>query len=265
MNREQLESRFIEILGQGGEPLDDPEIRAAVEADSGFAQQLHELRLLLGRFDETELPELDESRNVDHVARAFEEGYRQGRRSSAERSPARTWGIMWRFVPAAVAAVVVAVFGTLLWQRTATNPEMDRLRSDVHGLQQLLAVSLLGQESAAQRLRGVQWSRQVDAPAGKLIMTLAETLQRDQNVNVRLAAADAISRFADEPTVRASVFEAIEKERDPIVQIELIDVLVMIRDSQTSGVLEQLAADENRPHVVRDRASEALFELGGAK
>lgn len=265
MNREEFESRFIEILGQGGEPLDDPEMQSALAADPELAKNLDELRAVLSRFDETDRPELAGHRNIDLLSRAFEEGYRQGRRLAAERSPVRSWRVFWRFVPAAAMAVVAVVFSVAVWQRTSADTELDLLRSDVHSLQQLLAISLLEQESATQRLRGVQWTRKVDDPAGNLLTALAYALQRDRNPNVRLAAADAMGYFVDQPTAKASVFEAIESESNPIVQIELIDVLITIRDEQTTGVLEGLVDDPNLPGVVRDRANAALNELGGSR
>ena len=70
--------------------------------------------------------------------------------------------------------------------------EISDLRQEVQSMRQTLAVSLLDQSSASERLRGVNLSVNTEKPDSGLIEALLNTLNNDPNVNVRLAAVDAL-------------------------------------------------------------------------
>jgi len=265
MNRDELEARSTEILIQGGEPMDVPEIRDAVAADPEFGKSLDELRAFMEKVDDMQWPQLDERRNIHYMTRAFEEGFHQGRTFAAYKEtrrapgPLRRW---WRTVPVAAAAVFVGLFaGTFVGKGMNPNGEMDQLRADVRGLQETVAISLLENHSASQRLRGLQWSQQVAEPGDRLITEMSETLRRDNNVNVRLAAADAMSHFTTIPRVRTALYETMLEEQNPLVQVHLIDVMVITGGRDAPFVLERLLEKPNLTDVVRNKATVALTEM----
>jgi len=70
--------------------------------------------------------------------------------------------------------------------------EISNLRQEVQSMRQTLAVSLLDQPSASERLRGVNLSVNTEKPDSGLIEALINTLNTDSNINVRLAAVDAL-------------------------------------------------------------------------
>ena len=120
------EARFIEILGMGREPMDDPEIRDAVAGDSELEAQLNELRDFIGGFDAMQWPELGEGANIDFMTRAFEEGFNQGRRFAAEKAREPKWSRYFlRIVPVAASVVVGLVAGSFLWQGIRSRASVD--------------------------------------------------------------------------------------------------------------------------------------------
>ena len=82
------------------------------------------------------------------------------------------------------------------------SADINDLRQEVHNMRQTLAVSLLDQSSASERLRGVNLSTSMEEPDSGLIEALLNTLNTDPNVNVRLAAVDALYLFYDNPLVK---------------------------------------------------------------
>jgi hypothetical protein len=265
MNRDEIEARFIDILARGGEPLEVPEIRDAVVADPGLGEGLDELRRFIGRLDEMSWPQLDERKNIRYMTQAFEEGFHQGRTFAAQRAAqkeAKGLGRSWQVAAVAAAAVFVGmVAGAFIGRGMSQNGELDRLRADVQGLQETVAVSLLENQSASQRLRGLQWSQQVRQPGPELITELSQTLRRDDNVNVRLAAADAMGHFAGMPGIRNALYETVLTEPHPLVQVRLIDVMLIVRDPEGSSVLERLLENPALTDVVRIKANAALTEM----
>jgi len=267
MNRDELEARFTEILIQGGEPMDAPEIRDAITADPEFGKSLDELRSFMDKFDDMQWPQLDERRNIRYMTQAFEEGFHQGRTIAAHKAAQQGHATgrlhrWWQTATVAAAAVFVGLFaGTFVGKGMNPNGEMNQLRADVRGLQETVAISLLDNTSASQRIRGLQWSQQVADPGAKLIAELSETLRQDDNVNVRLAAADAMSRFTTIPQVRTALYETMLEERNPLVQVHLIDVVVITGDRDTPFILQRLLDKNDLTDVVRSKATVALTEM----
>src|SRR5215467_8970144 len=72
-----------------------------------------------------------------------------------------------------------------------TVVEFNQMRSELHDMRQMVAISMLQQQSASERLKGVSWSNQIDQPNADFLNSLMDTLMHDSNVNVRLAAVDA--------------------------------------------------------------------------
>jgi hypothetical protein len=171
---------------------------------------------------------------------------------------------------ALAAAALLLAFGFLLGRDTSgstSRTEITDLRTELHGMRQMVAISLLHQESATERLRGVSWSNQLDTPGTEIVNTLIDTLSHDANVNVRLAAIDALKQFAQttpDPQsrpMRAALVQSIGAQPSPLVQIALIDTVVELREHHALDVLRALAADATANKVVRQRATWGVRQL----
>jgi hypothetical protein len=151
--------------------------------------------------------------------------------------------------------------GRLLSPSPSNNVELAGLRSEVRSMRRLVAVSLLQQQSASDRLKGVNWSSRVERPDNEVLLALLHTLKYDSNVNVRLAAVDALHQFSSEPVVRLGLIEALRMQDSPLVQIALIDLLVEIRDKQAIDILRRLKQDREQNEAVKERAEWGLRQL----
>jgi HEAT repeat protein len=128
-------------------------------------------------------------------------------------------------------------------------------------MRQLVALSLLQQQSASERLRGVSWAYQVESSDTEVLSALVSAVNQDPNVNVRLAAVDALHPFASSPTTRNAVMQALPKQSAPIVQVALIDLLVDLKEREALKELERMASDTSLDAGVRQRAQWALEKL----
>ena len=90
------------------------------------------------------------------------------------------------------------------------------------------------EQSASERLKGVDWSYQIPRPEPQVVNALLETVNYDDAVDVRLAAVDALRRLSTEAAVRSRMASALDRQDSPLVQIALIDALA---DSRTPEVL----------------------------
>ena len=124
-----------------------------------------------------------------------------------------------------------------------------------------MALSLLQQQSASERLRGVSWAYQVEPPDTAVLTALLAAVNHDPNVNVRLAAVDALRPFASSPGARNAAIEALSRQTSPIVQVALIDLLVDLKEKSAEQALRSVASDSAADAGVRERAHWALETL----
>jgi hypothetical protein len=162
------------------------------------------------------------------------------------------------------AALLVAAAGFAAgrsWPNVAQETAIAEMRGELHGMRQMVALSLLRQESASERLRGVTWSANIDRPGAEVIGALVDTLQHDGNVNVRLAAIDALRQYGAEAQVREALVRALPVDPSPLVQIALIDAVVALRERRSADALRALSSGAETNQVVRQRARRGLEQL----
>jgi hypothetical protein len=188
------------------------------------------------------------------------EAYRQGLESAAP-APARRrffdWGWHGWAWSAALLAVGIAA-GQWLGVRERGRADLAGLQDEVHHMRQLVTLSLLEQQSASERLRGVDYSGRVDQSDTQVLAALLQAVNHDPNVNVRLAAVDALRRFAASPSVKGKLDQSLNKQDSPLVQLALIDFLVDTRDK---SAVRSLAALERSPTADKNVKEKALWGL----
>ena len=129
-------------------------------------------------------------------------------------------------------------------------------------MKEMITLALLQQSSASERLRGVHWSYQLEQPDREVLSALLRALDSDPNVNVRLAAVDALHQFASDAVVRKGLLRALGEQKSPLVQIELINLMVELKERESVSVLRQLSQDQELNPAVRERAEWGLQRLG---
>jgi anti-sigma factor RsiW len=162
------------------------------------------------------------------------------------------------------ALLIIGLFvGTQLTNRAkpAPNDEIASLHAEVTSMRQLVALSMLQQQSASERLQGVSWSTREDHLDPQVQSALLRTLRSDGSVDVRLAALDALSRHASQPLVRKNVLDALQEQQSPLVQVAMIDQLTEWRDPGAAQRLRILEQTPNLNPAVKQRAEWALAKL----
>jgi HEAT repeat protein len=128
-------------------------------------------------------------------------------------------------------------------------------------MRQLVALSMLEQQSASQRLQGVNYSTQIEQPDPEIASALLHVLRFDNSVDVRLAALDALRRYKGDPQVRSGLLTALADQQSPLVQIALIDLFVEMRESNAKDRLRHIEQDSKMNPTVRQRAQWGIQQL----
>ena len=84
-----------------------------------------------------------------------------------------------------------------------------------------------------------------------MVAALFTRLLEDPNVNVRLAALEALRPTANRADHRGRLVEAVSRQDSPLVALSLIDLLIESGTPAARHDLEQLLANDQLDPVVR--------------
>jgi HEAT repeat len=115
--------------------------------------------------------------------------------------------------------------------------------------------------SASERLAGATKAYSLKNPDKDIIDVLVKTMDKDPNSNVRLAALEALGKFYQEPYVKNKLVKSLEKQKDPVVQIALIELLTNMKEASIIKELQKISTDANSIRAVKDQAYSGLQKL----
>ncbi|PPL01721.1 HEAT repeat domain-containing protein [Parapedobacter indicus] len=122
------------------------------------------------------------------------------------------------------------------------------------------ATRLRDSSSASTRLAAIleiEQNRQLD---NRSLTMLAQTLNRDGNTNVRLAALDVLSQHLDQPDIVDVFQKSLMEQDDPLVQLGIIKIVSQLDDGAIDRTLFSLAEDPYTFRAVRDEAYAVLLK-----
>ena len=205
----------------------------------------------------------------EHILNAYEEG----RWEKGGRGNRPNWLTAWwrsAFAPplASALAACLLLVGFIIGEHysavrpVVNNEQIASMHAELTSMRQLVALSLLEQQSASQRLQGVNYSTQVERPDPEISTALLHVLRFDNSVDVRLAALDALRRYKDDTHVRTGLLTALQDQQSPLVQIALIDLFVEMREGDAKERLRTIQQDTKVNPAVRQRAKWGIQQLG---
>lgn len=141
------------------------------------------------------------------------------------------------------------------------NAQISDLSQQVTDLKEMMMLSLLEKESASDRLKAVSLTQEMNQVSTKVTRALFETLNNDSNVNVRLAALDALKPYVKESSVREELIRSIAKQESPLVQVELAEMMAALQEKSSVKELEKLLQQQNTPKEVKQKIRETIQVL----
>lgn len=277
MNCERVKEQIPECLGGRLDKAERERVIEHLETCAGCRNELAELGSVWRGLESLAIPVEPEpvmkSRFME-VMEAYQEGllaaqahlHKEAAPQAAPRSAG--WAGFWPRRPVwqfalTFALLMLGIFGgRWLAAPHGENPEMAQLKGQVEGLRQLVALSMLQEQSPSQRLQGVTYSVQMAQPDAQVEQALLHAVTHDPNINVRLSAVEALEKFATKPEIRRALEDAVSVQESPLVQVALIDLLSRLNDTDSAQALQKLASDPQTDETVRQHASQAVQKLG---
>ncbi len=117
-------------------------------------------------------------------------------------------------------------------------------------------------QSASKRIQAVTTSEEeFTSKDTKILEALIERLYFDRNTSVRLAAVEALSKFTSEEMVKTALIKSLETDKDPAIQIELIQILTKIQEKRALEPMKKLLENKDVPLYVKQELQSNLPNL----
>lgn len=169
--------------------------------------------------------------------------------------------VVYRIAAGFVLLMVGLAIGYKINQNNVEADRLVKLEKQIEENRRMMLAMMDNQLSASQRMMGVSVAYELEKPDDEIVNVLVKTMNEDVNTNVRLAALDALGKFSDEEQVRNELIWSLKTQKDPVVQIALIQLLVKMKEKGVLNQLEKITRDAGTLKAVKDEAHAGILKL----
>ncbi len=254
MEQENITERLIDYIDGKLGAAEKAEIREWLENDPNLLAEYEQLRKMLRQMDQP-LPEVPSGKMTQRFESWLE----------SQDSKPKTRTLSGTYLYRIAASVLVLILAGGAWWMVKSSldqkNELARLQLELKQTKQLMLGQLQDDQSASQRMLGVYATNTLSTADDEIIDALANTMESDASSNVRLAALEALSRFYQDPKVKQLLIKSLNRQKDPVVQIALIQLLVQMKEKSILSDLERLSRQNHPVKAVKDEAYKGIFKL----
>lgn len=241
----------------------DKKFEELTQGNSLSEKEISELNEMNESIEEINIPEPSESMKSNF--------YDQLEQYKLKRSRRRGLNIQWpdlteifglrTFILRPAFGVILFLIGIITGLLLNNRQDNSELIAELQNSQKTLMLTLLEQPSATQRLKAVNLSSELTSPDELVTDALFTTLNNDDNVNVRLAALEALFNYSSLPEVRAGLVESISFQESPMVLITFSKAMVLLQEKGSIEKLKQLLNDRDFDEKVKNKINEDIQNI----
>lgn len=258
MDKEKLESLIIDYIDG---KLNEEE-KAGIERELAANENAYQL------YEQTRevIRAIDKSAQLEPSAK-LKKGFDELLKAEMEQQkPVTAKTIFFSpmiFRAAAAIALVLSGVAIGFWINKNQQRELElaKIQQQMEEMRSVMLSQLEDKQSASQRMMAVSQVMEIEKPDDEIVQALVKAMNEDANTNVRLAALDALSKFHQEPEVRKELIKALSKQKDPLVQMALIQLMVQMKEKGIVNDLKKIVDDNKTMKAVKDEAYSGLMKL----
>jgi len=222
-------------------------------------KELEEMKTFFNVFEE-EIPTPTNRLKTKFEAALEEEKNNQGNVVQMESKPFGWAGNVLK-IAASIALLVAAFQMGSMFQQRKVDQDIAQLQDETNQMKQTTMLSLMENQSASKRIQGVNYIEEFEQPDEAIIQALANRLLYDENDNVRMTAFEALVNFTSSETVKTTFIEALEKEKNPSIQVAIIQALVQIQEKKAAEPMKKLLEKEDTQPFIKEQIKAVLPSL----
>lgn len=141
------------------------------------------------------------------------------------------------------------------------NEEISSLQKQTLNLKEEIMLAMIENQSPSKRIQAVGFTESFVKPDAKILEALIERMKYDGNINVRLAAVEALAEFPESSIVKEAFIEALSVQKNPSLQISIIQFLVKTQEKRAIAPMQKLLKQEDTPDFVKEQVNNGLSEI----
>lgn len=264
MKCEEFEAIMIDYLDNNLHEKLRREIETHLETCERCFDELREYQQIMQLISKDELVKPDDSLRINFYHMLHNEIKKsESKNLSAIQTTTKRWYNRRLYKIAAGFAILIC--GTFLGMiihseiiKSYNSDRLEQLNTEVTALKKTAMFLMLKDGSSSDRIQAVNYTDGIKNPDQPVIEVLISTLNKDKNVNVRMAAAYALARFADQKPVCDSLVNSLYHQDDPILQVTLINILVERKEKSAIKPIQQIISDKSTIKEVKDIAENSV-------
>lgn len=264
-----IDEKYIDLvtgyLQNDLNPDERKKLDTLIESGEIDLLDLKEMEMVAGKMDSIEVPKPSSAMRDRFYTMLEEEKQAQSVSWSQKLNAwidAQKSRFELRYVVYAAAVFLAGLLiGDLYAPLSNQDEQIDQLMAEVSQMREVMMISLLDNSSPTERLKAVNISSEIRSVDDRVVNALLKTLNNDTNVNVRVAAVEALTGHASNPSVRAGLVNSITQQESPIVQAALADAMLALQEKQAVDEFRKLLARDGLNMNVRNKLENTIAAL----
>ena len=266
MEKEQHSSMIMDFLKGNLSDAERSDFETLLTKDQSFKEQFLEMQALWEGLATMEVPEPSEAMDAQFFSMLHE--HQEQHTPVTKTSGAKSFldGLFyWILKPQfAYGLLFVTLLGGFIFSRgTQEVPKNVETvsSSETAQVREKLVLTLLEQNSANKRLEGVSEANKIGKVDEQVINALLRTLNKDPNVNVRLAAIESLTNYVDNPKVRQGLIQSIPNQESPIIQVTLANLMLALEERKSIAPFQQLLEKPELDTTVKKKIEKTIKSI----
>ncbi len=259
MNCNETETKIVDYLDGNLSKEEAQQFDLHIASCESCAKALNETKTLL-----TTISNVEAEKPREHVHLAFTEMLEKEKEKLSKTNDTKVIPLSWKTAFQIAASLLLLLTGYVTGDYFSTNrsnSQIVMLQKQSDELKTEMTLALMDNRSVSKRIQAVNYSEEMVQPDTKILEAIIERMQYDVNVNVRLSAAEALSRFSENNLVREAFINALGNEKNPDIQIAVIQFLVEAQDKRALVPMQQLLEEPEVPIFVKRQLDEGVKQL----
>ena len=159
------------------------------------------------------------------------------------------------------ASVAILFTGYLIGGYQENQNSQNEIASYQKEHKENMLLAMIDNSSPSKRIKAVNYTEELTTPDTKILEALIDRMHNDSNSNVRLSAAEALSKFTDSELVRTSFIKTLTTEKNPSIQVEVIQILVQIQEKRALDPMKKLLESPEAPDYLKTQVNIGIAKL----
>ena len=269
MDKADLHTKLIDYIDGKLEEAEKAMLEQKIKDDQAVAMEYNQLQELLGVIESRTTRQPDKSLETEFLSMLEDEiiGLEtalEDVKKTNRGEKAKVFGLKPTLPLGIAAAVALVLIGGLIGIfliKSGQDEQISLLKKELDTTRAMIINSLQNQSSPSRRITGINASFELNQADDEIVSVLIYTMNNDSNINVRLAAIEALYRFSSEEKIRNALVNTLATQKEPVIQLTLINMLVKLREDRAIQPMQKLIEDKETLESVKDEAWLGLYKL----